>query len=64
METITYSSVERLDIQLDLYLAPELKVGLVPALVHFHAEDMIAGCRKTLSSQQWLKGKSHSLLVQ
>lgn len=64
METITYSSVERLDIQLDLYLPPELKVGLVSALVHFHAGDMIVGCRKTLSSQQWLKGPSHSLLMQ
>ena len=64
METITYSTVERLDIQLDLYLPPELKVGLVPALVHFHAGGMIAGCRKTLSFQQWLKGQSHGLLRQ
>ncbi len=61
METITYSRVETLDIQLDLYLPPELKEGLVPALVHFHGGGMIAGCRKTLFFQQWLKGESHSL---
>lgn len=56
METITYSRFETLDIQLDLYLPPELSAGLVPALVHFHGGGMIAGCRKTLFFQQWLKG--------
>ena len=62
METITYSRVDKLDIQLDLYLPPELKEGLVPALVFFHGGGMIAGCRKTLFFQQWLKSGSHDLL--
>ena len=57
METITYSRVENLDIQLDLYLPTELRQGLIPAIVHFHSGGMIAGCRKTLALQQWLKGK-------
>lgn len=61
MKTITYSRVEDLDIQLDLYLPPELKAGMVPALVHFHGGGMIAGCRKTLFFQQWLKGGPHNL---
>ena len=58
METVTYSRVENLDIKLDLYLPKELQHGLIPALVHFHPGGMIAGCRKTLVLQQWLKGKS------
>lgn len=61
METITYSRFETLDIQLDLYLPPELNAGLVPALVHFHGGGMIAGCRKTLFFQQWLKSEFHNL---
>ena len=61
MQTITYSRVDTLEIQLDLYLPPELREGLVPALVHFHAGGMIAGCRKTLYYQQWLKGKYTSI---
>lgn len=61
METITYSRVESLEIQLDLYLPPELNAGLVPALVHFHGGGMIAGSRKSLFFQQWLKGGLHSL---
>lgn len=55
MTTIAYSRVETLDIQLDLYLPPDLKEGPVPAIVHFHGGGMIAGCRKTLFYQQWLK---------
>lgn len=55
METITYSRVGSLDIKLDLYIPPEPKQGLVPALVHFHGGGMIAGCRKTLFFQHWLK---------
>ena len=62
METVTYSRVETLDIQVDLYLPTGLKEGLVPALVFFHGGGMISGCRKTLIFQQWLKGESHSLL--
>lgn len=58
METITYSHIDSLDIQLDLFLPRELGEGLVPALVHFHGGGMIAGCRKTLFFQHWLKGKS------
>ena len=61
MKTTTYSRVGTLDIQLDLYLPPELEEGLVPALVHFHGGGMIAGCRKTLFFQQWLKGMAHNL---
>lgn len=56
METITYSYADNLEIQLDLYLPPELDQTFVPALVHFHSGGMIAGCRKTLIFQQWLKG--------
>lgn len=65
METITYSRVDNLDIQLDLYLPPGLNEceGLVPALVHFHGGGMIAGCRKTLFFQQWLKGKFNADLT-
>ncbi|CAF9908250.1 MAG: hypothetical protein ALECFALPRED_004361 [Alectoria fallacina] len=55
METITYSQVDSLNIQLDLYLPPELEQGLVAAVVHFHGGGMIAGCRKILSTQHWLK---------
>ena len=58
MTSITYSSIESLDIQLDLYLPPEPKEGAVAALVYFHGGGMIAGCRKTLGFQRWLKGMS------
>ena len=61
METITYSQVGSLDIKFDLYLPPEMKAGLVQAVVHFHGGGMIAGCRKTLLFQNWLKGKSYNL---
>ena len=61
MKTITYSRVGTLDIQLDLYQPPELKEGPVAAVVHFHGGGMIAGCRKTLFFQHWLKGMLHSL---
>lgn len=64
METITYSRVGSLDIKLDLYIPPEPKQGLVPALVHFHGGGMIAGCRKTLFFQHWLKGMAHNLHLQ
>lgn len=64
METITYSQVGSLDIQLDLYLPPELNEGLVQAVVHFHGGGMIAGCRKTLYFQNWLKGRSCKLYLQ
>lgn len=61
MTSITYSRVGSLDIELDLYLPPEPKEVLIPALVHFHGGGMIAGCRKTLAFQQWLKGMAHPL---
>ena len=61
METITYSRIDDLEVQLDLYLPPGLKEGLVPALVHFHGGGMIAGCRKTLFFQTWLKGDARKL---
>ena len=60
METVTYSRVDSLDIQFDLYLPAGLNQSLVPALVHFHGGGMIAGCRKTLSFPHWLKGIPHS----
>ena len=60
METVTYSRIDNLEIQLDLYLPPGLKEGSVPALVHFHGGGMIAGCRKTLFFQQWLKGDARA----
>ena len=63
METITYSRIDNLEIQLDLYLPPELNEGSVPALVHFHGGGMIAGCRKTLFFQQWLKGDARAKFV-
>ena len=57
MASITYSQVGSLEIKLDLYQPPELKEGLVPALVHFHGGGgMIAGCRKDLHFVKWLKG--------
>lgn len=61
MQSITYSHVDSLDIKLDLHLPPELAAGPVPALVHFHRGGMMAGSRKTLASQHWLKGMSFSL---
>ena len=62
METITYSRIDDLEVQqLDLFLPPGLKEGLVPALVHFHGGGMIAGCRKTLFFQTWLKGDARKL---
>lgn len=63
METITYSQVGSLEIKFDLYLPGGLKEGLVQTVVHFHCGGMIAGCRKTLLSQNWLKGKSHNLYI-
>lgn len=61
METITYSRIGSLDIQLDLYKPAELKEGPVSAVVHFHGGGMIAGSRKTLAFQHWLKGMLHNL---
>ena len=57
MASITYSEVGSLEIKVDLYQPPELKAGLVPAVVQFHGRGgMIAGCRKDLHFVNWLKG--------
>lgn len=60
METITYSRIGSLEIQLDLHLSQSLPQGSRPAIVHFHGGGMIGGCRKTLFFQRWLLGNSQT----
>ncbi|KAL2037163.1 hypothetical protein N7G274_010026 [Stereocaulon virgatum] len=55
METVTYSRIGSLDIQLDLYIPHNLPLGRRPAIVHFHGGGMIGGSRKSLFFLQWLR---------
>ena len=58
MKTITYSHVHDLEIQLDLYLPPDVSQGPKGAIIFFHGGGMVAGGRKTLQYEGWLLGKS------
>ena len=54
MKTITYSRVGDLEIQLDLYLPPDVSPGPKAVIIFIHGGGMIGGCRKTLFFQKWL----------
>lgn len=54
IKTITYSHVDDLEIQLDLYLPPDVPPGPKGAIIFFHGGGMVAGGRKTLSYEEWL----------
>ena len=54
IKTVTYSRVDDLEIQLDLYLPPDVPPGPKGAIIFFHGGGMVAGCRKSLNYEEWL----------
>ncbi|KAH9916866.1 Alpha/Beta hydrolase protein [Fomitopsis serialis] len=54
MQTVTYSRVGSLEIQLDIRLPPSPTAGALPAVVHFHGGGMTTGARSGYDCWQWL----------